>query len=281
MGWETAVKWKLLSVNPPVKPTTASKPIVFDFQQESAPRQMPREVIETPQDAKTVKNQKEARFLSDKNAAASNPQANPDLKLGDPYSKGVFDTHDLTTTRKPTGENPPPAAAQKQEQPSEEQPKEYGDLSVQNLLNRMNLDFMGNGKGKPTNRPGDPEQIPGVPHDNLDSRALESGGLSFNTYNWDYAPYMLMLKRRIQRNIFPPAAFTYLGMIGGETYLRFKIYPDGRMRDLVILKYAGHKVLMETSYNAVDISAPFPPLPSGFPEKYLEVTGKFIYFVYK
>jgi len=36
---------------------------------------------------------------------------------------------------------------------------------------------------------------------------------------------------------------------------------------------------MLTSYNAVDVSAPFPRLPVDFPETYLEVTGKFFFLV--
>jgi hypothetical protein len=92
---------------------------------------------------------------------------------------------------------------------------------------------------------------------------------------------MLELKRRVQRNIHPPSAFKDLGLISGETLLRFKIYPNGMLKDLEILNYQGHKSLMITSSNAVEISAPFPPLPREFPEDYLEVTGKFIYFVQK
>ncbi|MCK7513172.1 MAG: TonB C-terminal domain-containing protein [Desulfobacterales bacterium] len=106
-----------------------------------------------------------------------------------------------------------------------------------------------------------------------------SGGLSFNTYDWDFAPYMLALKERISRNIFPPLAFSQLGMIDGDTMLRFKIYPDGRLADLELLGYTGHRTLMETSRFAVTTSAPFPTLPADFPKSYLEVTAKFSYFV--
>ena len=79
--------------------------------------------------------------------------------------------------------------------------------------------------------------LPAVPHRQLAARAAESGGLSFNTYDWDFAPYMLALKERISRNIFPPLAFSQLGMIDGDTMLRFKIYPDGRLADLELLAY--------------------------------------------
>ena len=128
---------------------------------------------------------------------------------------------------------------------------------------------------------GQNKRLHGVTHDNQKTRALDMGGLSFNTYNWNFAPYLLVLKKRIRRNIFPPIAFTRLGMINGETLLRFKIYPNGELRDLVVLGYRGDKSLMDTSYNAVNISAPFPKLPADFPEPFLEVTGRFLYLIRK
>jgi len=109
----------------------------------------------------------------------------------------------------------------------------------------------------------------------------ELGGFAFNTYDWDFAPYMLELKRRIQGNIFPPIAFSQLGMIDGETLLRFRINPDGSLEALELLDTKGHKSLVDTSVNAVEISAPFPVLPDDFPKPFLEVTGKFIYFIRK
>ena len=121
--------------------------------------------------------------------------------------------------------------------------------------------------------------MPGVQHDHRDSQVPDSGGLSFNTYNWDFAPYMLELKERISRNIFPPLAFSQLGMIDGDTLLRFKIYPNGELRDLELLAYQGHRSLMETSTLAIKVSAPFRKLPGDFPEPYLEVTAKFSFLI--
>ncbi|MFQ5772553.1 MAG: energy transducer TonB, partial [bacterium] len=92
---------------------------------------------------------------------------------------------------------------------------------------------------------------------------------------------MLALKKKVEHNIFPPPAFIRMGIISGETLLRFKIYPNGEMKDLEVLEYKGHETLMQTSVRAIEISAPFAPLPSNFPEAYLEVTAKFHYFIQK
>ena len=105
------------------------------------------------------------------------------------------------------------------------------------------------------------------------------GGFAFNTYNWNFAPYLIYLKKRIQRHIFPPSAFTRLGMIEGRSVVRFLISKDGKLLDLKVLNYEGHSSLMQTSVNAVNGSSPFRSLPRDFPEEALEVTGTFVYLL--
>lgn len=281
--WSFVVKMDLLDSDTPVDIQPEPPPIVFDLQQP----QQPKRVIETPEDAKTVDKQKMANFLSDKNALARNPEKPPDLKTGEAFARGDLDSFELPKNPVPPGQKVPPMVKPQTDRPIDhdkegEQEKEpeidSPDMSAENVVK---LYEQGRRKTQPQQPvpPGAAQRVVTVSHDNPNSRALENGGLSFNTYDWDFAPYMLMLKRRIGRNIFPPMAFTHLGLIDGRTLLRFRIYPDGRMTALEVLRYMGHKTLMETSYNAVDISAPFPPLPSDFPEPYLEVTGTFIYFV--
>jgi outer membrane biosynthesis protein TonB len=281
--WSFAVKMDLVEGEPVIEVQPEQSPIVFDLQQP----QKPREVIETPDDAKTVDEQKRANFLSDKNALARNPESPPELQEGAAFARGDLNTHELPRNQAPPGQKVPPMVRPDADQPQDsdkegKQEKEpeivSEDMSVENVVK---LYEPGKRQAQPSQPvpPGQKERMLTVAHDNPNSRALETGGLSFNTYDWDFAPYMLMLKRRIGNNIFPPMAFTHLGLIDGRTLLRFRIYPDGRMTSLNVLRYQGHKTLMETSYNAVDISAPFPPLPEDFPEPYLEVTGTFIYFV--
>jgi outer membrane biosynthesis protein TonB len=114
---------------------------------------------------------------------------------------------------------------------------------------------------------------------NTESQALEQGGLQLSTYNWNFAPYLNYLKKRIQSHIFPPAAFTRLGLIDGESKVRFRIYPDGGMEGLEVLDSYGSELLLKTSTQAVELSAPFKPLPEDFPEPFLEITGIFAYLL--
>ena len=255
--WEGSLKMGGNRMRPPLPAESA--PLVLDL----APPDRPREVIATPDDARTAEQPKKADFLSDKNALARNQEPAPGLPLADtPFSRGDFASHDL----------PPQAASPRQERASsraDEQPTEEIKESSRPA------------RGKESRIGQAPLQLPrpGVQHDYRDAQAAESGGLSFNTYNWDFAPYMLELKERISRNIYPPLAFSQLGMIDGDTLLRFKIYPNGELRDLELLAYQGHHSLMETSTLAVKVSAPFRKLPGNFPEPYLEVTAKFSFFI--
>jgi hypothetical protein len=289
--WESFITLDLFQAFPASPATTVNNaPLVFDLAQPNlAQPDLPHEVIATPADAKTTNQPKKADFLSDKNALARNQEPAPAaLRLGDdPYSRGDFASHDL-----------PPRPANKEKEAAAEPPKEKSaelEKSLagtgQGLLNEEMTESSRPHKGtgtatQPRNMaaPGigkTPFQLslPGVQHNHRDSQVPDSGGLSFNTYNWDFAPYMLELKERINRNIFPPLAFSQLGMIDGDTLLRFKIYPNGELRDLELLAYQGHRSLMETSTMAVKVSAPFRKLPGNFPEPFLEVTAKFSFLI--
>ncbi len=268
--WETAVKYKIFDFNLLPAAPVETAPIVFDLQPEK-----PSEVIETPDDAKTVEKQDKADFLSDKNALARDAEAAPDVRIDDPYARGDFESHDLSPMNAPVGEQPLPPEEQENAAKAEKVSDFEPDISMGEFI-REQMEKQQQNKPQGVRQP-----MPGVLHDNQDSKSLDTGGLSFNTYNWDFAPYMLALKKRIGQNIYPPPAFTMLGLINGSTICRFRIYPDGRMEDLKVLRYQGHKSLMQTSHTAIEISAPFPPLPRDFPEPYLEVTCRFSYLIRK
>ncbi len=268
MLFEGAVRLNLIGFNPP-PPPPESEPIVFDLQQ----RQTPKQVIETPDDANVTDRQTQANYLSDKNALARNPETDPNAPTGDAFAKGIYETHELPSQQGKPGDDRTQPRQEGSSQGEEE--RKLSDYIDQNDV--FTGEFLR--KEQEEKFRGQTEQLPNVPHRNLLTQALDRGGLSFNTYNWDFAPYMIGLKAKIRRNIFPPLAFTKLGLISGETLVKFRIYPNGELRLLKVLDYKGHKSLMETSYHAVKSSAPFDKLPANFPEDYLEVTGKFMYFV--
>lgn len=274
--WDTAIRLDLARLVPIAAATPAqAAPLVFDLQQPD----IPREVIATPDDARITPDPQRADFLSDKNAVARDQEPAPSLPItGEPFSRGDLASHDLPAPP-PSPERDVPAQAAQAERSAATRPEaETAGDTEREIADAGRVAPPGR---MPPIEPRKPFQLdlPGVAHDQQEARAGEEGGLSFNTYDWDFAPYMLGLKQRIGRNIFPPLAFSMLGMIDGNTMLRFKIYPDGRLADLELLAYNGHRTLMETSRSAITISAPFPALPADFPKPYLEVTARFTYFV--
>lgn len=105
------------------------------------------------------------------------------------------------------------------------------------------------------------------------------GGISLSTTAWDFAPYLLDLKRRIKQKWIPPLAFTALGAVHGYTWVRFRIYPDGHMEGMEVIETEGHDSLHRSSGNAVKGAAPFRELPDDFPEKFLEIEFGFYYLL--
>lgn len=246
-------------------PEVINEPIVFDLSENEQSKQ----VIETTEDQRSQKKADKPEYMSDKNTMARNPDPGKELKSGAPYSEGDLDIPSLPEI---TREGKPEEPKEKIDPEKKENVEKTKDNESVISENREDVPELN------TSNPGGSIRNQ-ILHKNILAKVKELGGFAFNTYDWDFAPYMLELKRRIQGNIFPPIAFSRLGMIDGETLLRFRIYPDGKLDALVLLNTKGHKSLVDTSVKAVEISAPFPLLPNDFPKPFLEVTGKFIYFI--
>jgi hypothetical protein len=119
----------------------------------------------------------------------------------------------------------------------------------------------------------------GMPQvDNRLTRARLEGDFSLSTYEWDYAPYMLRLKRRIEDYTWQilPSAFWY-GIAAWATQVRFVIRPDGSLESVVISGHRGVLELRHVAEDAVTGAADFEPLPPGFPDPELTVTGNFYF----
>lgn len=235
-------------------------------------------LAETPESARRVKPPETANHISDKNAVAQNSTAPQNLPLGEPFANGVSREADTAPM--------PELQAGKNQTASEPTPtEELNSARIETIrptngaASNFRREFLTGETENNTRWPYASRFQPGS--QNTDTRAPELGSFSLNTYAWDYAPYLLWLKDRIQRNIYPPPAFTQMGIISGRTVLRFRISRDGVLQNLILLSYEGHKSLMETSLRAVQVSAPFRTLPTDFPEPYLEVTAQFEYTVYR
>jgi len=109
------------------------------------------------------------------------------------------------------------------------------------------------------------------------------GDYSLNTYEWNYAPWMKTFMSQLQRHWKAPYAYSYLGMIHGQTILKVVVARDGRLKSLEILENSGHQEtkghvsLHEASEAAMRAFAPYTALPRGFPEDELVMTWRLIY----
>jgi outer membrane biosynthesis protein TonB len=111
--------------------------------------------------------------------------------------------------------------------------------------------------------------------DEFDAKAV--GDFALSTYKWEWFPYMMLFKNKLQRVWYAPPAYSQLGLISGYTIARFKITRDGRLIDLQVLRQVGHESLQLSSVSALEAVTPLPPLPDNFPDEYLEITVKMIY----
>ncbi len=126
--------------------------------------------------------------------------------------------------------------------------------------------------------PGSGARLPAPEVDQRLTRARAGSTFSLNTTAWEYGPYMARLKAQIEEHIFPPPAF-YYGTAAWATRVRFRIAPDGRLVSLDLLDHRGVPNLQYVATSSIEAAADYEPLPPGFPEPLLEITGSFYFNV--
>ena len=217
------------------------------------------EVIETPDDAPEHEPEDETDLVSDKSTrgADENPVATEEAEA--PYSAGEFVVREF----EPAAREPVPVVGPDPQIPEDDS----GTMAHVEIV----------GVDESTGDYSIPARS--VAFKNLVSSLTSQGGMSFNTYEWDFAPYMLAMKRKVERNLHPPYAFTHMGMVSGINILRFTVLRDGTVSGLTILGSDTHFSLDRTSLRAIELSMPFLPLPLDFPEDMLEVTAQFSYII--
>ncbi|MBN2088066.1 energy transducer TonB [candidate division KSB1 bacterium] len=276
-----AIPW--MTIFPTLQIFQANEPEI----QPEIEKRMEFELVDTPDDADLTDTPKETEYVSDKNANARDEYAKNDLPQGDAYADGQFNVSeyqkgdDLKTIEVPPPQPASPEISKKQDTEAESQidarpQTERRSSSMEEdprKRNFLNL-FDQAADRRPVKKNAPLRQ-------QTESSARNIGGFTLNTYAWDWAPYLLEMKNKIDQNLFPPAAFTRLGIISGDSIIRFRVFPDGHVENITVLSTNGHQSLMETSQNAIKGSDPFRPLPSDFPrdKPYLEVTAHFQYLI--
>ena len=91
----------------------------------------------------------------------------------------------------------------------------------------------------------------------------------------DFGPYMRELQRRIKMNWDPPK-----GNESKRVVLLFKIAKDGRLLSCKISKSSGLPTADQAALKAVELTAPFRPLPADFKGQSIDIQFTFDYNVF-
>ncbi len=237
------------------------------------------EIVKTPDNIAHHKPDQKTFLLSDKDSRVSDVDIKDINKGKLPFLQGNVKEKDIISNNTGTKQGETGKGANKQliygnnkniyrEETEKDYTSEYSNFDAfsKHLLT----------KKRPETHSGSKNVQPR--YDQTEVDAPNRGGITFNTYNWDFAPYLLYLKNKIQNNIYPPTSFTRLGF-SGENIIRFKVSPDGKLVHSNVRGYKGSEALVETSVKAIEMSAPFRSLPEDFPEDFLIVTAKFSYYL--
>ncbi|MDD3013862.1 MAG: energy transducer TonB [Candidatus Gastranaerophilales bacterium] len=91
----------------------------------------------------------------------------------------------------------------------------------------------------------------------------------------DFGPYMRELQRRIKRNWEPPK-----GNESKRVVIIFKVSRDGRLLSLRVLKSSTVSEADKAAISAVELTAPFSPLPPEYKGKDIDIQFTFDYNVF-
>jgi hypothetical protein len=218
-------------------------------------------------------------FVSTRDSRASQPEAPDDRPEGAPYSAGHSPVPAIPRTPgepaqtaasrlRSAGPSGDAAATDRSPEPVHEPAVGDQRLVVRNRP-------IGLEPGLPSAL-GSGARLPAPEVDERLTRARAGSTFSLNTTAWEYGPYLTRLKAEIEAQIFPPPAFFY-GTAAWATSVRFRIASDGRLILLTLLDHRGVPNLQYVATSAIRSAADFEPLPPGFPEPYLEITGNFYF----
>lgn len=93
-------------------------------------------------------------------------------------------------------------------------------------------------------------------------------GLGIDVGNFPYIGYVNILRNKVAQN-WNPSPYTSAGV--KKVLVYFRILKNGRIENLTIKESADVSYIDRSAIRAITNSAPFPPLPAGFPDNSLGV----------
>ena len=115
----------------------------------------------------------------------------------------------------------------------------------------------------------------------LDGGVKDSGFLSFEAVQHDFAAYMKQVRDRVERDWLATLQLKYPGTSPTEAVLDVAIAPDGTIEHVTIVKMGTSVSYAPLCKEAVEKAGPFPPFPFQLPDMYrtrkLEIRWTFSY----
>lgn len=113
--------------------------------------------------------------------------------------------------------------------------------------------------------------------DYIDETLEEGSFIDLNTQEYRYIGYFTNMRKAIELAWVYPIAALKKGL-HGNVNLKFTIKPDGKIVKIKVLGSSGHRILDHAIVSAIQLAAPFAPLPKSFGKK-LNIKGTFRYVI--
>jgi len=110
------------------------------------------------------------------------------------------------------------------------------------------------------------------PHGN----AALPGDITLSTTAWEYAPWLQHFRRAVMQRWVAPMGF-HLGLIHGWTLVELEIDRQGVLLRAETTDQQGHRALHDASLHAIQVAAPYDPLPETFPDNTLVIRIRMAY----
>lgn len=246
----------------PVKPKTQAPLSDKDRQAETPKPMLDRKTLEELEAMKRAGPPVPAPQPSQQPAAPAAPPAQQQPQ--------VAEQHQPTPPAQPLPQN---NAAKLEAPPMAPQPNfRSGSAANPNeqLQQAMRQAMQGRGQYGGDDGANAPAQHPGL-----------NGGVDVlsDTMGWDYGPYVQRVVWDTERAwwpIIPESARPPLDK-QGKVMIRFKINPDGSVRDMILEGPSGDVALDRAAWAGITGASPFPPIPKAFKGPFLELRFYFLY----
>lgn len=113
-----------------------------------------------------------------------------------------------------------------------------------------------------------PTLNPGKFRGSLDGGIKGKGFVGFEAMQDQLAPYMLEVRRRVERNWHMAMSLTYTGTIRTKAVVDCVIAPDGKLVKVEIVSPGNTPTYAPLCKESIEKSAPFPPFPFKVPDIY-------------